>query len=127
MGFFDNVIYISDIMLEVNGYYVRYSASSVPSCAAIYYMLLYCTVLYCTVLYCTVLYCTVLYCTVLYCTVLFLSDLYRIVSLSYLTIFNACVCHCDVCVTLYSARCVVLYVDFVLEAFSQSFCICVEG
>ena len=79
-------MHISNITLEVNDYYVCNSTSSNTSCATIYYILLCCTVLYSTVQYSTFCVCVLPY-------------------------HIPCSCHWKVCVTLYDARCVLLYVD----------------
>ena len=78
-----SIMYISNIILEVNDYYVRYSASSVTSCATIYYKLLYCTV---------------------QC----LSDFQRIVFVPCLDMVNACVIVMCVCYTLQCTVCISL-------------------
>ena len=51
-------------------------------------------------------------------TVLYRTVQYSTFCVCVLPYHIACLCHCDMCVTLYNALCVILYVDFALEAFS---------
>ena len=73
----------------------------------------------CLFLPCLVLSCFVQCCVALSCSVLGFASIHKLVSHSVFVLpcHIACLCHCDVCVTIYNARCVVLCVDLVWEPF----------
>ena len=73
----------------------------------------------CLFLPCLVLSCFVQCCVALSCSVLCFASIHWLVSHSVFVLLYhiLCLCHCDVCVTVYSARCVFLCVDFVWKPF----------
>ena len=75
--------------------------------------------LFCLFLPCLVLSCFVQCCVALSCSVLGFASIHRLVSHSVFVLpcHIAYLCHCDVCVTIYNARCVVRCVDLVQKPF----------